>query len=258
MRKEGGNIRLIVTDLDDTLLRSDHLPSEFTVETFRMCREKGILTAFATARVSIATKAEYQALKPDIRVVSNGAMALAGEELLFFDRIPVEEANQFCRCLKQKGAKRILAGCFAHTYWENREIAASRTLKEAVYHDFSEPIGEDAAQISFSLEDPRALGEVREAFPELSWTSYRGGRCAVMAPGVSKAAGVAKAAELFGVKLSEILAFGDDAGDLEMLTKCGVGVAMGNAIPELKEAADYVAETNDEDGAAKFIRGYIV
>jgi hydroxymethylpyrimidine pyrophosphatase-like HAD family hydrolase len=53
--------------------------------------------------------------------------------------------------------------------------------------------------------------------------------------------------------LSDIIAFGDDYNDMEMLKNCGVGVAVANACDEAKSAADYVCGSNDEDGAANWL-----
>ena len=49
------------------------------------------------------------------------------------------------------------------------------------------------------------------------------------------------------------VAFGDDYNDIEMLRDCGIGVAVANAIPEVKTAADYICDTNDNDGVAKWL-----
>lgn len=54
------------------------------------------------------------------------------------------------------------------------------------------------------------------------------------------------------------MAFGDGSNDLKMLKEVGTGVAMENAKDEVKEAADYIAGLNDEDGVAKFIEAYVL
>jgi hydroxymethylpyrimidine pyrophosphatase-like HAD family hydrolase len=69
-------------------------------------------------------------------------------------------------------------------------------------------------------------------------------------PGVTKAYGLAQAAAHLGVEAAEVVAFGDMPNDLEMLRWAGHGVAMGNAHPELREAADEVTARYDEDGVA--------
>ncbi|MDE7295402.1 MAG: HAD hydrolase family protein, partial [Oscillospiraceae bacterium] len=51
----------------------------------------------------------------------------------------------------------------------------------------------------------------------------------------------------------EVTAFGDDLADIPMLRACGLGVAMGNAVKEVKQAADFVIGSNDEEGIAKYL-----
>ena len=73
----------------------------------------------------------------------------------------------------------------------------------------------------------------------------------VVPKGIDKGASIAKLAQLHGVDASQIIAFGDERNDLTMLEYVGHGVAMGNAIDEVKAIANEVTDTNDEDGIAK-------
>ena len=57
----------------------------------------------------------------------------------------------------------------------------------------------------------------------------------------------------FGIALADVIAFGDDHNDVEMLRACGMGVAVANAIDEAKAAADFICHTNDNDGPANWI-----
>ncbi|WP_419151931.1 HAD-IIB family hydrolase [Aeribacillus alveayuensis] len=72
--------------------------------------------------------------------------------------------------------------------------------------------------------------------------------------GVNKAVGLQKIASYYNIPQERIIAFGDEDNDLEMLQYAGLGVAMGNAIPEVKAAANYVTKTNEEDGVALFLQ----
>ena len=60
-------------------------------------------------------------------------------------------------------------------------------------------------------------------------------------------------AQKLNIKLSEIISFGDDFNDIGMLKLCGKGVAMQNAIPQVKEITSFITATNDEDGVAKYL-----
>ena len=67
-----------------------------------------------------------------------------------------------------------------------------------------------------------------------------------------------KAAEIFDIPLSQIIAFGDDVTDMDMIKIVGTGVAMGNAIPALKRSAKYVTATNDRNGVATWITKHLL
>lgn len=247
-------IKMIVTDLDDTLIGRKNGITDFTRDTFALCREKGILTAFATARVAIAVTKELVPVSTDIKILSNGAMAFAGERELFYEGMGAERTDALLARLKQLGARDILVSCKKDTYWESDRIADSRVLYRAIWHDFSEPLHREADQICFLLPDQKAVEKLKEDFPEFAWITYRDGSHGIARRGVSKLNGVKKTAALYGISLSDIAAFGDDLGDCEMLKNCGMGIAVGNAVPEAKRAADYVTDSNEADGVARFIQ----
>ena len=74
---------------------------------------------------------------------------------------------------------------------------------------------------------------------------------AVKARGVSKAEAIKKLAQKLGILIKDIIAFGDEVNDIEMLTLVGLGIAMENADDVVKEAADQIAGRNDQDGVGK-------
>jgi Cof subfamily protein (haloacid dehalogenase superfamily) len=75
---------------------------------------------------------------------------------------------------------------------------------------------------------------------------------------VSKGSAVKYLAQRYNIKKEEIITIGDNENDIEMIQYGGLGVAMGNAIEMLKDSADYIAATNDEDGVAKVINEFIL
>lgn len=88
--------------------------------------------------------------------------------------------------------------------------------------------------------------------------STNDGLIELSAPGVTKATGLATVAQRLGVEHSTMIAFGDMPNDVPMLRLAGHGVAMENAHPEAKEAADEVAATNSEDGVARILERWWV
>ncbi len=90
------------------------------------------------------------------------------------------------------------------------------------------------------------------------YTGFRGYLLEVVAPGCSKAKALAYLAARHGIPMERVMAVGDQLNDLEMLGAVGLGVAMGNAVPLVKERAGAVVATNDEDGVAEALRRFVL
>ena len=78
----------------------------------------------------------------------------------------------------------------------------------------------------------------------------------INAAGVNKGTGLVALGRMLGIRREEIMACGDGDNDTVMLREVGFGVAMANAEKQVKEAADYITESNDEEGAAKAIEKF--
>ena len=76
--------------------------------------------------------------------------------------------------------------------------------------------------------------------------------------GMGKARGVRLLCDFYGISMDEVIAIGDEMNDIDMLEQAGLGVAMGNAPEKVKEYADIVADTNENDGAAKILEKYFL
>ena len=80
----------------------------------------------------------------------------------------------------------------------------------------------------------------------------------IVPPGIEKAASLEKLLKIFGCTQDELIACGDSMNDTTMVSFAGLGVAMENAQPQLKSRADYIADTNDNDGVAEVIEKFIL
>ena len=79
----------------------------------------------------------------------------------------------------------------------------------------------------------------------------------MISPGIHKAKAIEHLSRYFGIKQENILAFGDEDNDMEMIEYAGHGVAMKNGIEELKNIANAITPfTNDENGLAKYLQEY--
>jgi hydroxymethylpyrimidine pyrophosphatase-like HAD family hydrolase len=79
----------------------------------------------------------------------------------------------------------------------------------------------------------------------------------IMHRDATKMKAIAALAAHWNIDAQDIVAFGDDLNDIDMLAGCGIGVAMGNALDEVKAIADDVCETNDNDGLATWLKRHV-
>jgi Cof subfamily protein (haloacid dehalogenase superfamily) len=121
---------------------------------------------------------------------------------------------------------------------------------------------ERAREISFRSLNEAELLNIKETLERADFASELTIRLLwddmllVGASGISKADGLRKLCELYGISPEETVAIGDERNDIPMLKLAGMGVAMGNALPEVKEAADYVTDTVNNDGVVLALRKF--
>jgi hydroxymethylpyrimidine pyrophosphatase-like HAD family hydrolase len=150
--------------------------------------------------------------------------------------------------------------------WVGLEIGdrAYTTLRDTVYDaelapDIRTVAHQPTAKIYFQLDEYRAVADQLGPLPNTMRVliSEKYNIAQIMPVGVSKAAGLAFLVARWGLTLHDVSAFGDDTNDLEMVQEAGMGVAMGNAVAELKAVANRVTLTNDEDGVAVVVEEYL-
>lgn len=252
-------VKMIVTDLDGTLLKNDKSISERTKAALGKCKERGIKIVYATGR-----SGSFKDLKDlndpgflnsdffDGRITMNGAVAKIGGEIVHNSLIPYQIARPLLMACDKRGLKtssqisnRHYTNFVTSDYWPHL------THFEVV--DFSKH-DKDAEKI-FSVinsEDDKIFIEAN--LPDDCWlTVSRDGLAFIMHKNATKAKAVSELARIWHIDKPEIVAFGDDLNDVDMLSYAGIGVAMGNALDEVKKAADFICLSNEEDGIAHWI-----
>jgi Cof subfamily protein (haloacid dehalogenase superfamily) len=107
----------------------------------------------------------------------------------------------------------------------------------------------------------KKINQIRQALakvPELEVASSGSNNIELNCKGISKGKGVEILAKYYNLKKGEIIAIGDGENDLSMIEYAGLGVAMGNASDVVKQKADYITDTNDNDGVAKVIEKFVL
>lgn len=262
---------LYISDLDGTLLSNDGLPSKFTVETINKLSEEGLWFTFATARsVSSATKI-LNSLKPKLpAVMMNGVFItdVATKEQLYTCYMEDEAAKEVIEVFERNGHPPIVYTYNKYIDAQYREAKSDfekNFIAERVklYHSFLQVQDynlqdgvvyincidkkEVTDRISAELEKIEGI-KFSHYLDVYSKDKYF---VEVYSDKAGKKNTVLKLKEMFGFE--KIVAFGDNANDIEMLQIADVAVAVGNAREELKQIADFVVDTNDNDGVAKYL-----
>ena len=251
-------IKMIVTDLDRTLLRSGGIISEYSVKTLLAWQQQGIIVAFATARSEDNCKRFTDVIKPDAMVTNGGANASAGSEVIYRAIIDAKTADQIIlSCLDASNIGCITAYTNNGKYFVNKPIeVADHGWEDYVFQlaDFSKGLGCSIQKIAVEIFDDITAPAIAASFPTVNVMQFTGERWFCFTDkAANKLAGVKAVASHMGIDLKNVVAFGDDFNDIEMLRGCGVGVAVDNAIDEAKAVADYICRSNDEDGVAKWL-----
>ena len=252
LRYKAKKIKIVFFDIDDTLRNSKtgFIPTSIPT-VFQQLREKGILTGIATGRGIFGVVPEIRELKPDFFVTLNGAYIEDKKgNVIDSNKISKDKVESYIAWTKEVGIDYGLVG--SHTAKLSTRTELISEAIDPIYPDldvdpdFYEK--EDIYQM-WTFEDrgddlilPDTLSSTLRM---VRWHEHSSD---VVPISGSKAAGVAKVVEHLGLKPENVMVFGDGLNDLELFDYAGISIAMGNSHEKIKEKADYITKTLEEDG----------
>jgi 5-amino-6-(5-phospho-D-ribitylamino)uracil phosphatase len=244
---EKRNFKLIALDVDGTLLNEEGEISEANRQAIQQARELGVDVVLSTGR-SILTCRDY-ALSLSLTsylVTVNGSEIWDGEGNLLERHILDSSHVEMMQDLAQLHQTRFWATATDRVWRQNfpEDISSHKWLK------FGFDIDDDGTRKTI-LARLTKTGQL-----EISNSSPT--NIEINALGVNKANGLRSVCQRMGIGMHEVIAMGDSLNDIEMIKQVGCGVAMGNAQEEVKNAADWVTATNEEDGVAKAIVHWVL
>ena len=266
---------LFISDLDGTLLNSDAVLSDLTVETINRLTAEGIYFTYATARTVYTAFPKTKRLDISVPcILNNGSSVYDSRSKKFVKKafIPQETAARLIDafrsndvgCMMLKFAGDTLLQCvddYINTpgmlaYIAERRVYAPMRFIEC--DDIRQENDSSAVYITANGDYEKMLPVYRTvkeiagadcAFYKDSYTDYW--YLETFSEEASKANGVKFLRERYG--FDRVVAFGDNYNDLSMFSQADIKVAVGNAVEEIRRAADFIADTNDNDGVAKFL-----
>ena len=252
LRYKAKKIKIVFFDIDDTLRNSKtgFIPTSIPT-VFQQLREKGILTGIATGRGIFGVVPEIRELKPDFFVTLNGAYIEDKKgNVIDSNKISKDKVESYIAWTKEVGIDYGLVG--SHTAKLSTRTELISEAIDPIYPDldvdpdFYEK--EDIYQM-WTFEDQGDDLTLPESLAStLRMVRWHGHSSDVVPISGSKAAGVAKVVEHLGLKPENVMVFGDGLNDLELFDYAGISIAMGNSHEKIKEKADYITKTLEEDG----------
>ena len=222
-------IKMIGLDLDGTLLNSKKEVTDHTKSVLEEAIAQGIIVLVATGRPLTGIPGQVRAIQGmQYALTTNGARIydLIHEKTILSHPVPYERST------------RTVVPSIVKWYGEAERDA-------------------DKLQLMFAdMQDIERARKELEEIPGLVLTGSLGNNIEINAQGIDKGIGMIELGHRLGIDRDEIMACGDGDNDLEMLKAVGFGVAMGNAEESVKAVADYVTDTNEEEGVAKAVEKF--
>lgn len=242
-------ISVVAVDLDETLLRNDGSVSPRTLATLAGWERAGRKVVIATGRPPRSARKIPDALLHLPCICYNGAAIYLGGQLAYSRTIPAEDAWAIVEHLLTAMPDGRVGLEIEDVLYVNKPTDRPGALYTP---DLLGMTARPAAKIMMSLAEyvqavPSANGLPNSARALLS---EKYDLAQIMPSCSSKATALSHLMGEWGVPLAEVAAFGDDVNDVEMVAEAGLGVAMDNAVAEVKAVADRITLSNDQDGVA--------
>lgn len=243
-------MKAIITDLDRTLLRTDKTVSEYTYTVLKKCHDRGIILMSATARPERAILTYHNKIGFKAITTFNGARIILPHKIIENSILPSSAEN----ILK----KVIMIPDIVLSLETGNGIYSNVPIPEwnaTVFNKFPTlPTESIIYKILLSSKENNIQQEVERALTADTYMTVAEGKLIqIMSTASTKWNGIKTMLKAVGIKQDDAVYFGDDNDDIEAIKNCGVGVAVSNAIDEVLDVADFITESNDLDGVARYI-----
>lgn len=259
-------IKLVITDMDGTLLNDkNEINDEFWIIEKELSK-KGVIFAVASGRQYYNLRKRFDSLKDEILFIAeNGTYVVYKNKELYLNTIPKDEANALVERAREIPECSVVLCGKNSAYIESAE---GRFMEEiAKYYERLEKV-EDLTKVDDDILKI-AICDFKGS-EKNSYTYFKevGEKYKVVVSGeiwldimkldVNKGKAVQMIQEKLGITYDETMVFGDYLNDLEMMKEGKYSFAMTNAHPLLKEHSNFIAESNNDNGVIKAIKKYVL
>ena len=257
---------MIAVDLDGTLFDSRSRISRENIKAIKKCKDKGLKVVIASAKPPLIVGRLAGKMKLDTAQISySGALIFKNyNEIIVELKIPKKECLEIINLCRQWGKGLTIGVSNGLLYYEKKHpylkiITNSGDRIAKIKNIASEEIINNA--IMFSLS-----GYENDGFEEYLKSTLNSGLIKIVRGSpesiiifnskADKFSAVCRIMETYGILREELLAIGDSNNDFEIIRFAGIGIAMGNAVEEIKNVADHTVPDNDNSGVAFAIDNY--
>ncbi|MBR5866293.1 MAG: HAD family phosphatase [Spirochaetaceae bacterium] len=251
-------MKLILMDLDETLLHSDKTISSYSISILKKVKSKGIQIGFCTSRGMVNIIPWVKEVQPDVIICNGGACIFYKDELIYNASFSLEDTRSILNKAYQVCGKNceITLDTLDKIYWNRDKDTSQLYAPDAITDDFLD-FSEQALKICVQTEDYEKAEQIASSvascdflpFSDIPWYKFSAGNA-------TKEYSIQVLSKKINIPVEDIIAFGDDFNDIGMLKLCGKGIAMQNAIEQVKEIADYITKSNNDDGVAWYLENF--
>lgn len=238
-------------DLDDTLLRHDGTLSPRTLAALEAWQATGRRIVIATGRPPRTIGRSLPTFLHAIPwICYNGAETRVADQPIYQNLVPAADLFEILTQIEQSTPGRLVGVEINNVLYLNR-LAPQRTTPYEVADLFM--LDQPAAKILIFSENAEALPPLTFAVPSTARIMYSARYphfIQIIGCRTDKAEALRALVASWQMSMTDVVAFGDDTNDVEMVRDSGLGVAMSNAVPEVKAVADRITASNEEDGVA--------
>ncbi|MDV6378323.1 Cof-type HAD-IIB family hydrolase [Sporosarcina sp. GW1-11] len=246
--------KIVFFDLDGTLMTHDKTILESTKQALRALQDKGIYTVICTGRAPLMFNWLLEELSFDSYISMNGQHVVVEGKEIFSNPIKREVLQQLTDVAERNGHgltystfESFVTNIAAHP------LVIDGTTRLKIPYPTVDPrvyLHSDVNQVQIysTVEETE---EYMDLFKEYSFVRWDETSVDMLPEGASKAVGIEKVLDYLNIPIENSYAFGDGLNDMQMIQAVGMGIAMDNAISELKEVADVVTASCSDDGILK-------
>ncbi len=248
-------MRAIITDLDRTLLHTDKSVSQYTVDVLKKCHDRNIYVFAASARPLRDIKLYDDLIGFDAIVATNGAVIEIGDCKVEFGILCESGEQMLSNILEFPDV--VLSIETNKGLYSNQDIPIWNPI---VYDKFPKLPNDIILYKILASSECSVLYEGIDKIltEDVYHTIANNELIQIMSCNATKWSGISHILSVFDILPREVVYFGDDNDDIEPLKKCGLGVAVSNAISAVLDVANQIADSNDKDGVAKYIEEKIL